>query len=77
MNHGVRVTLRRAGLTELATTARRRGWTIELTRRGHLKFIHRTGALVYTAGSPSDWRGARNLAADLHRAEQTLDETGR
>jgi hypothetical protein len=77
VNHGVRRTLRRAGLVDVAKTARQRGWTIELTRKGHLKFVHRTGALVYTGGSPSDHRARHNLAADLHRAEQTLDETRR
>jgi predicted RNA binding protein YcfA (HicA-like mRNA interferase family) len=58
-------------LARLLRDARTRGWTVERTRRGHLRLRHPvSGATVIAAGTPSCPRAARNIAADLRRAER-------
>jgi hypothetical protein len=34
---------------------------------GHIRFTHSVGALVFTAGTPSDWRSTLNAKAELRR----------
>ena len=52
---------------DLLKAARRAGWMIEKRRGGHLKLISPTGEVIFTASTPSDWRGTLNLAAHLRR----------
>ena len=53
---------------QLARTARAAGWEITRRRGGHLAWRSPSGAVVFTPGSPSDWRGIRNDIAELRRA---------
>ena len=47
---------------------RDQGWTVELRRSGHYRLDPPGGGGPYFTGStPSDWRGIRNLVADLRR----------
>jgi hypothetical protein len=43
------------------------GCRISRTSRGHWRILCPGGGLIFTAGTPSDWRGLRNLKADLKR----------
>lgn len=60
---------RRNELREIEDAARRAGWTVSKTSRGHTRFVppNPHGQIVITAGSPSDIRGLRNLRAALKR----------
>jgi hypothetical protein len=49
--------------------AARRGWTVTPTRGGHVKLTFRSGAIVFTGSTPSDWRAGRNLDRQLRRLE--------
>jgi hypothetical protein len=53
--------------------ARRRGWSVGRTARGHLR-LTRDGAPgpIFGSGTPSDWRAVRNLQAAVRRAERGL-----
>ena len=53
---------------KLARAARRAGWTITVTRGGHLAWKPPSGRVIYTPSTPSDRRGARNNMAELRRA---------
>jgi hypothetical protein len=53
---------------KLARLARAANWEISWTRNNHLAWRAPDGPVVYSPGTPSDWRYARNLAADLRRA---------
>lgn len=55
-------------LRVVARIARRHGWTIETTKRSHIRFTSPAGRTVFAAGTPSDRRGLRNLISDLRRA---------
>lgn len=50
--------------------ARRRGWSVEPTRSGHLKLQHPDGALVFSGSTPSCPRAVLNLRAHLRRVER-------
>lgn len=52
----------------LARLARKAGWDISMTRKNHWAWRPPHGPVIYTPGTPSDWRHARNLAAELRRA---------
>jgi predicted RNA binding protein YcfA (HicA-like mRNA interferase family) len=45
----------------------RDGWSASLTRGGHVRLDHPSGAVVFTGATPSDYRIQRKLAADLRR----------
>jgi hypothetical protein len=55
----------------LARTALRLGWTISRHGSGHLRWLSPSGAVITTAGSPSDRRSIRNDRARLRRAGLT------
>lgn len=56
-------------LKPLVQAAEKQGWTLDYTKRGHLKLVPPTGGTpVYAAGTPSDWRSVKNTAAMLRRA---------
>jgi hypothetical protein len=55
---------------DLFRTAKRQGWSIARTQKGHYKLcppepIH---PCVYTSGTPGDVRAVRNLASQLRRS---------
>ena len=51
------------------------GWQLlGRTGSGHWKLQHPgSGAVAIASGSPSDWRGRRNIESDLRRAERQQD----
>lgn len=55
-------------LRKIARAAREQGWRVELTAKSHVKFVPPQGELIYSAGTPSDWRGRRNLVSRLRRS---------
>ena len=57
-------------LRRIVRDAEARGWTCDLTRKGHLKLRHPSGAIVIAAWSPSDHRALKNLEARLRRVER-------
>jgi hypothetical protein len=61
-------------MTMLARAARRQGWEVRRTRRGHVLFVSpdRTVPLIYGSGTPSDHRSVLNLRARLRRAGLAL-----
>lgn len=46
-----------------------RGWVLERTRR-HLRLRHPDRGVVVFGKTPSEYRGLKNLQADLRRAER-------
>lgn len=48
-------------LRPLVRAARAAGWTVDHTRRGHLRLTSPTGAVVVTGGTPSDFRAPQHL----------------
>ena len=47
------------------------GWEPQIRHSGHIRLVHRaTGAVYFTAASPSDVRAIRNLRASLRRLER-------
>ncbi|AQU86209.1 hypothetical protein B0W47_00640 [Komagataeibacter nataicola] len=48
-----------------------RGWSaIAITGSGHIRWQHSNGALYFSSATPSDWRAARKMRADMRRLEQ-------
>jgi hypothetical protein len=50
---------------QIKKAAKSQGWTVDPTNGGHVRFTSPTGERYFTAGSPSDVAGTRNLLADL------------
>jgi predicted RNA binding protein YcfA (HicA-like mRNA interferase family) len=50
------------------------GWTIEATGGGHVKWRHPSGALVYSAATPSDRRAWNNHLSQMRRAKTRLGD---
>ncbi len=48
-------------------------WHLGRSRGGHLRLEHPTLGCIFAPQSPSDWRGVRNLAAQLRRAERGVN----
>lgn len=47
------------------------GWKIERTKKGHLRwFCAATGAVIFSASTPSDYRTLQNTMADIKRCEK-------
>lgn len=47
--------------------ARKAGWTVELTKDSHVRWLSPNGGRTYTSGSPSDGRGRLNARSELRR----------
>jgi non-ribosomal peptide synthetase component F len=49
--------------------AEKQGWAVELNRNGHWKFVppDPTKDIVYTSGTPSDYRSILNFLARMKR----------
>lgn len=54
----------------LGEAYRRKGWEWSMTKGGHVRGKHVSGALVFTAASPSDHRSQKNLLSDIKRCEK-------
>lgn len=53
--------------------AEKRGWISTTTSKGHIRLRHEKGGrLVFAPSTPSDYRGLKNLEADLVRVEKSL-----
>ena len=61
---------------ELETRLGDADWRVELTRGGHLRWRHRSGAFVFGASTPGDWRAGRNLRAQMRRVERRAARGG-
>jgi hypothetical protein len=58
-------------LQPLAREYQAKGWALELTGSGHVRWKGPRGELVISACTPSDWRAKKHLKARLRRAERT------
>lgn len=47
--------------------AESQGWSVALTRRNHYKLVSPTGEVVYCPSTPSEYRGIKNLLAELKK----------
>jgi hypothetical protein len=63
----------RRDFKEVASALDEQGWKIGLTRKRHLRFESPTGLIIYSSGTPSDWRARKNLVAHLRRAGLDLE----
>lgn len=62
-------------LREIGQWALDNGFFIHRTNGGHILFRHAGGGeAVYSASTPSDYRGTKNLRADLERVVRNLQE---
>jgi hypothetical protein len=55
-------------LKEILAKLTRAGWEARVTGSGHWRLRAPSGALIFTASTPSDYRGLANLRARLRRA---------
>jgi hypothetical protein len=55
-------------LLPMIRCAHERGWTVEMTSGGHLKWLGPDGQLVRSGKTLSDYRAVRNIRARLKRA---------
>ncbi len=53
---------------KMLAAAKEQGFTVETTRRGHLRVWQGDRLITTFAGTASDWRSARNALAALRRA---------
>ncbi|GBR27010.1 hypothetical protein AA11826_0006 [Komagataeibacter oboediens DSM 11826] len=47
-----------------------RGWSVSVSRGGHLRWGHTSGAIYFSAGTPGDCRAHRNARAAMRRLEK-------
>lgn len=52
---------------KLKEIAEEQGWVISIRTNNHLVWTSPTGAKVYTAATPSDYRAVRNIRRDLRK----------
>lgn len=64
------------GIKSLTNFALDNGWDVDRTGRGHLRFKGPEGQLVFSAGTPSDYRTLYNTAAKLRRAGLDVPHSG-
>lgn len=66
---GVSKTKRRKSvMDEARKVADELGYTLSLTKKGHLRFDKPGSAPIFSSGTPSDWRTVKNTIADLRAA---------
>lgn len=54
--------------SEVARRLRADGWTLTLTRGGHIRATHpHATAVLFVAATPSDTRAGKNTIAQAHR----------
>lgn len=59
----------------LCDKLKQQGWRVERTKRtGHIKFIppSKDAKIIYTSGTPSDFRTLKNLISDLKKSGARL-----
>jgi hypothetical protein len=49
------------------------GWSASITKRGHIRLVHPSGAVIFTGSTPADHRVPVKLAADLRRALRKIE----
>lgn len=54
-------------LAKLAAEAIKQGFTVERTRKNHIKFVAPKGGVCFASGTPSDYRSVRHARAKLRR----------
>ena len=54
-------------LKVLIERAKAQGWEVTKNNGNHLRWKSPTGASVFTAGTPSDWRAIKNIMRDLRK----------
>jgi predicted RNA binding protein YcfA (HicA-like mRNA interferase family) len=57
----------RKEVSDLVRRARERGWVVEKTRGGHLRWRSPEGKVVFSGSTPSDVRAVRNIRSLLRR----------
>jgi hypothetical protein len=57
----------RKELQVIIKVARTYGWSIDLTKNNHYKWISPSGAFFYSSSTPSDRRALERLKQDLRR----------
>jgi len=63
-------------LKQICADAERKGWTVKPTNGGHLKWVHTSGAVMFSAQTPSDHRAIKNIESRIRRVEQGLPVRG-
>lgn len=59
----------RKDVDQYVKQVKKRGWVVDQTRRGHLRFRHARHGVVFHSGTPGDYRGLLNLKAQIKRKE--------
>lgn len=56
-------------LRQLVSTAENQGWVVEMTSKGHWKFIppKKDQPILFTSSTPSDFRAWMNFRKELQR----------
>ena len=64
-----------AELQELIRLAEEQDWLVEWTKKGHLRLTppDPTQNQIFSASTPSDWRGVKNMRARMKRAGLKVD----
>ena len=52
-------------LQQLVKQAKKQGWEVSRTKGDHLKWVSPMGSFFFSASTPSDIRGLKNLKRDL------------
>lgn len=51
-------------------------WSVDVTKGGHIRLTHtKTGRVLFTSRTPSDWRADRNFQSQVRRAEREIANT--
>ncbi|MGV8845799.1 MAG: hypothetical protein ACOH1Y_11495 [Propionicimonas sp.] len=58
---------KRGEMAVMMKAAARQGWVVTPTRGNHIKWLAPSGAIVFSASTPSDVRAYRNMASDLRK----------
>ena len=58
---------KRGEIADLMRVALAQGWSVKATRGNHIRWQAPTGAIVFSASTPSDVRAYRNMASDLRK----------
>ena len=54
-------------VANLVKQAEAQGWVVTLSKGNHIKWTSPSGASVFTASTPSDWRVLCNIKRDLRK----------
>lgn len=62
-------------LAELFKLAEDQGWTVEWTKKGHVRLTPNDPNMptIFAASTPSDWRGVKNMKSRMKRAGLKVD----